>query len=377
MRVMVAATVAALSLAPRVVATQSYAPTPVALPDKALDGRLNVPAGVKVATFASVPGARMMALGPGGVVYVSQPGKGQVLRLVDADGNGEAESQDVVVSGQDRPHGLVVKDGWLYVANTGALVRVRLDAAGKAVGSPERIAEYSGGGGHWSRTVIVGADGNLYVSIGSTCNICEERSEDRAAVLRFAPDGSNRTLFAKGLRNAVGLAVHPNTHEIWASQNERDNLSPQHEDLPPEEINILQAGGDYGWPYCYGDRVPNPEFRNPSRCAGTTPPALSMQAHSAPLGITFLDRATKLPAEYRGDALVAFHGSWNRDVPTGAKVVRVRVSDGKPVGYEDFITGWQDANGRRWGRPVDVLVAADGSVLISDDQAGTIYRVWK
>ena len=217
----------------------------------------------------------------------------------------------------------------------------------------------------------------MYVSIGSTCNICEERSDDRAAVVRFDADGSNRHVFAKGLRNAVGMAVHPGTGEIWVTQNERDNLQPDHEDLPPEEINILRDGSDYGWPYCHSDGVPNPEFRDAQRCAGTVPPALKMQAHSAPLGITFLDRATRLPADVRGDALVAFHGSWNRDVPTGAKVVRIRVKGGRPTGYEDFLTGWQDDRGRRWGRPVDVFVHADGSVLISDDQADVIYRVFR
>ena len=142
-----------------------------------------------------------------------------------------------------------------------------------------------------------------------------------------------------------------------------------------EEINILSDGGDYGWPYCYGDRVPNPEYHDAARCARTIPPALGMQAHSAPLGITFLDRATAFPSDYRGDALVAFHGSWNRSVPTGAKVVRVRIRNDKPVSVEDFITGWQPASGSRWGRPVDVLVASDGSVLVSYDSGGAIYRV--
>ena len=137
----------------------------------------------------------------------------------------------------------------------------------------------------------------------------------------------------------------------------------------------LREGAHYGWPYCHSNRVPNPEFAQTTRCGSTEPPALGMQAHSAPLGITFLDKATKLPAEYRGDALVAFHGSWNREEPTGAKVVRLRVRDGKPAGYEDFIIGWQGADGKRWGRPVDVVVAKDGAVLVSDDAAGLILRV--
>jgi glucose/arabinose dehydrogenase len=217
----------------------------------------------------------------------------------------------------------------------------------------------------------------MYVSIGSTCNVCEERNADRATVMRFDADGSNGRVFARGLRNAVGLAVNPATGALWVSQHERDNLRPDHQDLPPEEINILQDGGDYGWPYCHSDRVPNPEFNDAARCAGTVPPALKMQAHSAPMMLAFLDRATNLPVEYRGDALVAFHGSWNRDTPTGAKVVRVRVENGRPVGYEDFVTGWQAADGSRWGRPVGLVVAADGSVLVGDDAGGAIFRVYR
>jgi glucose/arabinose dehydrogenase len=243
------------------------------------------------------------------------------------------------------------------------------------MGAPEQVARYSDGGGHWTRTVIFGPDGGMYVSIGSSCNLCVEKSPDRAAVMRYDADGGNGRVYARGLRNAVGLAVHPATREIWVTQHERDNLRPDHEDLPFEEINILEDGGDYGWPYCHGDRVPNPEYGDQSRCDRTIAPAFRMQAHSAPLGITFLDKATRLPAEYRGDALVAFHGSWNRDVPTGAKVVRLRIENGKPVSIEDFVAGWQDRDGDRWGRPVDVLVHADGSVLISDDQRGAIYRV--
>lgn len=343
----------------------------------ALRSRLTLPPGFTVGRFAEVPGARFMALGPDGAVYVTRPGAGEVVRLVDADGNGEAESRIVAVSGLNRPHGLAFHGGFLYIANTDGVVRVRLGVAGRATTAPERVNSYSGGGGHWSRSIVFGADSAMYVAIGSTCNMCIERTPDRAAVMRYDEDGRNGRVFASGLRNAVGIAVHPVTKAIWVTQNERDNLPPEHEDLPPEEINILRDGGDYGWPYCYGNRIPSPDpgFHDPARCARTIPPALEMQAHSAPLGITFLDRATMFPPDWRGDAVVAFHGSWNRDVPTGAKVVRVRIRDGLPVSYEDFVTGWQGPNGRRWGRPVDVMVYKDGSLLISDDAAGAIYRV--
>jgi glucose/arabinose dehydrogenase len=344
---------------------------------EALRSRVSLPPGFVINEFARVGGARFMALGPDGAAYVSRPESGEVVRLVDADVNGEAESQTVSVSGLNRPHGLAFHAGYLYIANTDGVVRVQIGSNGAATGAPERVNSYTGGGGHWSRSIVFGADSGMYVTIGSSCNVCVEKAPDRAAVMRFDETGKNGRVFSSGLRNAVGVAVHPVTKQIWVTQNERDNIEPDHENLPPEEINILQDGGDYGWPYCYGDRVPSPDrdFHDPARCEKTIPPALEMQAHSAPLGITFLDRATKFPPDWRGDAVVAFHGSWNRSDPTGAKVVRVRIRDGRPVSYEDFVTGWQGPNGRRWGRPVDVMVYKDGSLLISDDAAGAIYRV--
>ena len=342
----------------------------------ALDGRLRVPPGFKVSFYAAdIAGVRFMAIGPDGAVYASQPGRGRIVRLPDANHDGAADSMSVVATGLNQPHGLAFHKGALYVANTDGVVRLTLDANGVATGAPQYVNHYPSGGGHWTRTIVFGADSAMYVSVGSSCNLCVEQTPERAAVLRFNEDGSGKRVFAMGLRNAVGLAVNPQTGVLWASQNERDNLSPEHENLPPEEINILVDGADYGWPYCYGDRVPNPEYNDAARCAGTVPPALKLQAHSAPLGMSFLSRATTFPDDYRHDLLVAFHGSWNRDTPTGAKVIRVHVVNGKPTGNEDFITGWQQANGKRWGRPADVVVAADGSVLVSDDASGAIYRI--
>jgi glucose/arabinose dehydrogenase len=341
-----------------------------------LDGRLVVPAGMKVTYFArDLDGVRFMAVSPDGVLYATQPGRGRVVRLPDTNGDGVADSVVVVVTGLNQPHGLAFHKGALYVAATDGVARVTLGADGKSSGSPVYVNRYSGGGGHWTRTIVFGADSAMYVAVGSSCNLCIEQSPDRAAVLRFNDDGSGKRVFASGLRNAVGLAVEPGTGALWASQNERDNLPPNHEDLPPEEINVVTDGGDYGWPYCYGDRVPNPEYDDAARCAKTIPPAAKLQAHSAPLGMTFLARATALPEEYRSDLLVAYHGSWNRDTPTGAKVVRIHVTDGKPGAVEDFVTGWQGADGRRWGRPADVTVASDGSVMISDDTGNAIYRL--
>ena len=334
-----------------------------------LGDELHGPPGFHVTTFARVSGARFMAVGPDGAVYVSEPELGQVVRLVD-NGHGVADSVIVFASGLDGPHGLAFHGGALYVAAYTGVVRVA--GVAKTV-----LNHYSGGGAHQSRTIVFGGapDSAMYVSIGSSCNLCVEKDSDRAVVMRYDTDGSHGRVFARGLRNAVGLAIAPGTGALWATVNERDNIEPNHENLPPDRLDVITDGGDYGWPYCYGDHMANPEFHDSARCQREIPPVLGFQAHSAPLGLAFVRGATTFPASYQGDILVAFHGSWNRRIPTGDKVVRVRLEGGKPVGYDDFITGWQRNNGSRWGRPVDVIVARDGSVLVSDDLAGTIYRV--
>ena len=340
-----------------------------------LDGRLSVPAGFTVTKFATVPNARAMVVGPDGSVYVSTPARNAITRLMDVNRDGVADSNSVVLTGLDRPHGMAFHKGRFYVANTGGVVRYALSAVGIPTGAPEQLNRYDAGKNHWTRSIVFGADNRMYVSIGSTCNICVETAQERAAVMVYDETGQNGRLYSSGLRNTVGMAVHPGTKQIWVTQHERDNLKPDHQDLPTEELNLLQDGKDYGWPYCHGPKIPNPEFNDQARCDRTEAPALRMQAHSAPLGMTFLTGATSFPADWRGDALVAFHGSWNRDTPTGAKVVRVRVRNGRPVSYEDFITGWQGQTGARWGRPVDFAVLRDGSVLVSDDSGGSIFRV--
>ena len=385
----------------------------------ALGGKLRVPEGLKVSVFAdSVQNARFMALGPDGAIYVSQPragrvggrGRGggggggaapatppaqeyyggQVTRLVDSNNDGAADQREMVAR-VEGAHGLAFHNGYLYIAGLRGVHRMRLNASGKPVGQPEQLNTYPFVGGHSTRTIVFGRDGAMYVSIGSSCNICIEPSPELATVMRYDADGKNGRVYSAGLRNAVGMAVHPTTGEIWVSQHERDNLRPDHQNLPHEEINILREGGDFGWPFCHGDRVANPDSVvadsvRAGVCQRTIAPALNLQAHSAPLGLTFLDRATQLPAEYRGDALLALHGSWNRIVPVGTVVVRIRTQNGKPVGYEEFITGWQGEStpgqaANRWGRPVDILVHRDGSLLVSDDgqpgtaNIGAIYRV--
>lgn len=328
---------------------------------------LRVPDGFEIEEFATgLRGVRTLKIGPDGLLYAVLSRNGSVVRL-DPETGGARED---VVNGLNRPYGLAFHDGWMYVGERNRIVRIPGPGFD---GTPEVVVEgLPSGGSHWTREIVFGTDGMLYVAIGSSCNVCEERDPRRAAVVRYRPDGSDETIVAEGLRNAAGLAVHPASGGLWASQNERDGLG---DDVPVEEINILSDGDHFGWPYCQGDRQPNPEYRNrASFCAGTTPPALGIQAHSAPLGMTFYS-ADQFPAEYRGDLFVALHGSWNRSERTGYKLVRVRVTEGRPSSYEDFATGWLSARGRVTGRPVYPVVAPDGSMLLSDDEGGRIYRI--
>ncbi len=326
---------------------------------------LTVPDGFEISVFADgLSGARTLKVGPDGMLYVVLSRLGTIVRL-DPEGGGDAIE---VADGLNRPYGLAFHDGWMYVGERHRIVRYR----GPSYTSPEVVvADLPTGGSHWTREIVFGADGMLYVSVGSSCNLCEERDPRRAAVTRYRPDGTEETIVAEGLRNAAGLAVHSGTGALWVSQNERDMLG---DDVPVEEINILSDGDHFGWPYCHGDREVNPEYRDRAAfCRGTTPPALSIQAHSAPLGMVFYT-GDQFPEEYRGDLFVALHGSWNRSERTGYKLVRVHVEDGRPVSYEDFAAGWL-AFGRVTGRPVYPVVGPDGSLFLSDDDGGRIYRI--
>ncbi len=332
---------------------------------------VQVPQGFDVSIFAEgLAGVRMLELGPDDRLYAALSSAGEVVRFdLNADGTA-ASGPAVVVSGLRQPYGLAFRNGDLYVGETHQVIRL----TGPAFTRETIIVPGLPTGGHWTREIEFGPDGLLYVSVGSSCNLCEEGDARRAAVVRYTANGSGEEIIAEGLRNTVGLAFHPETGALWASQNERDRLG---DDVPAEELNILTPGGaveHFGWPYCYENRVPNPEYADPGRCVSTVPPALEMQAHSAPLGMVFYD-GDQFPAEYRGDLFLAFHGSWNRSEPTGYKVVRVRVENGQPVSYEDFAAGWLTGGGAVLGRPVAVEVGPDGSLYVSDDGVGRIWRV--
>jgi glucose/arabinose dehydrogenase len=344
--------------------------------------QLKAPPGFHISVFAdNIDSARMLVFSPGGVLLVSESGEGKVVALPDPKHAGKAARTVTVLSGLNEPHGLAFYEGKLYVAENDQVRRYDWDEATLRASNPKALAKLPTGGGHSTRSIVF-RGGKMYVSAGSSCNVCVEKDPRRAAVMEFNPDGSGQKIFANGLRNAVGLAVNPKTDTVWVTVNGRDWLG---DDLPPETIYDLgKDGGDAGWPYCYGDRVPDSNFTKSDteadRCQNVLEPKVQMQAHSAPLGLAFYE-GSQFPAEYRNNIFVAFHGSWNRSVPTGYKVVRVKLDDqGQPQGgAEDFITGWlapgEKQKGRWMGRPVGIAFDGDGTMYLSDDSAAVIYRI--
>jgi glucose/arabinose dehydrogenase len=314
---------------------------------------------------------RFMAFDDAGNLLVAAAGAGAVYRYPGADGSIQPTPQPpaALLSGLDEPSNVALSSGYLYVGETSAISRYRYDAATGSVGAREVVVPDLPRGGHSTRTVLFGPDGWMYVSVGSSCNICDETDERRAAVLRFAPDGSGYERFAWGLRNAVGLAIQPGSGLVWATVNERDN---QGNEIPPDLVTIVEEGQNFGWPGC---QPPAARPQEPGRdCSGITPPTVGIQAHSAPLGLAFYT-GHAFPPEYANDLFVVQHGSWNRQPPAAPKLLRIHFDGDQPVSAADFLTGWQDTDGNRWGRPVGVIVAPDGSLIVSDDQAGLLYRV--
>jgi len=336
---------------------------------------LTVPKGFSVSVYAQLQNSpRFMATSPDGVVFVSENGGGRVVILKD---KGNSADRVIFAEGLDGPHGLAFYEvngtTYLYVAEKTRVLRFPYTPGQTQASKKETIvANIPGGGNHVTRTVVFGKDGKMYVSIGSTCNVCVEKDPRRAAIVQYNPDGTGEHIYALGLRNGVGLAINPVTGELWETENSRDNIG---DNMPPEEINIIKDGGNYGWPYCISNGVYDSDFgqKDQAFCDVTIKPALPMQAHSAPLGISFYT-GKQFPAGFQNDAFVGFHGSWNRTDKTGYKVVRIRVQNGRPATYEDFVTGWL-VSGNAWGRPVMPMTAPDGSLLITDDSNNAVYKV--
>lgn len=310
-----------------------------------------------------------MTVGPNGVLYAASQNSGTVVAIP------QQGRTVVVLRGLNGPHTLQFRDNDLYVSVGDGVLRFRNAVTDEFIitSQSERVLTVPSGAGHSTRTLGFGPDGKLYVSIGSTCNFCIESDQRRAAMLQFEADGSGQKFFARGLRNSVGFAWHPVTGEMWAVDNGGDGIG---DDNPPEEINVIKESGDYGWPDCIGNQRPvqwSAQAR-PSRCAQTNAPEWEMQAHSAPLGISFYT-GDQFPVSYMNDAFVAFHGSWNRNQPTGYKVVRIHAASGRATSQEDFLAGFLDSRPSRSGRPVYPITGSDGALYISDDSNTNIYRV--
>jgi glucose/arabinose dehydrogenase len=346
-----------------------------ALPQTELEQRMELPRGFRIGVFAQgLSNPRFLRFTETGDLLVSSPRENAIFLFEpDRNGDGRADAMRVLVSGLHSPHGIDVHEGWLYIGETDRLQRRRFDARTREVGPAHVLVDdLPGGGRHWTRTVRVGPDRKLYVSVGSSCNVCEEADPRRAAIVRYSLDGRNEELYATGLRNSVGFDWRPGTDELYAVENGRDLLG---DDFPPEELNQIVEGGFYGWPYAHGVRVPDPEFgpRNADKVYASLAPVYGMTAHTAPLGIRFY-RGEAFPPAYRGAAFVAQHGSWNRSRKSGYRVVALFFDGEGAVREEDFAVGWE-RDEDVIGRPVDVAEAPDGSLFVSDDYAGAIYRI--
>jgi glucose/arabinose dehydrogenase len=352
------------------------------------DAHLEVPEGFRVQRFAQVPNARWLALAPTGEVLCATSGDSRIVVLSDANGDGVAEDQYTLVdptTGTNLPFGMAFHEQWLFLGNTDAVVRFEWAREDQrlVLRRPTRISELPGRGynQHWTRNVIVAPDGHkLYVSVGSETNADVEQPP-RAAILEMNLDGTERRVWASGLRNPVGLAFHPRTMELFTTVNERDGLG---DDLVPDYLTSVREGAFYGWPYAYLSpqhldprHVHDGQSASVELAARTTTPDVLFQAHSAALGLAFAG-GESFPERYRDGAFVAMRGSWNRHSGTGYKIAFVPFENGRPVGhYEDFVRGFliDPAGPTTWGRPVGVLAMPDGSLLFTEEANGWIYRV--
>jgi glucose/arabinose dehydrogenase len=334
-----------------------------------------LPPGFRLELVADGLGApRMLALDSSGTLLVSIPSQGRIVALPAAPRSQRLRSPVTVADGLRLPHGLAVRDGHLWVAETGRVLRFRYDVTARRATDPVVIIpDLPAGAHHWSRSIAFGPDGRLYVAIGSSCDICREADRRRAAIVSYAADGSDERLVASGLRNPVGLAFDPKTGALWTTVNERDWRGGG---APPDFLAVVRERANYGWPDCYaqgGAFAPDPEFRGASDCRDLTLPSVELAPHAAPLGLVFYT-GTRFPAAYRGSLFVALHGARAELAPAGYKIVRILSPAGRRPRVEDFATRWHTGD-RVWGRPVDVLVGRDGALYVSDDHGGRVLRI--
>jgi glucose/arabinose dehydrogenase len=341
--------------------------------------KIHLPPGFKIEVYAEdLPNARQMALSPKGVLYVGSLGAGKVYAVVDSNKDGKADKVYTVASGLNLPSGIAFRDGALYIGAVSKVVRLPgIDDRLANPPAPQTVSEaFPKDEHHGWKFLAFGPDGKLYVPVGAPCNLCDESNPIYASITRISIDaagkGSAPEIYARGIRNSVGFDWHPQTHELWFTDNGRDMLG---DDRPPDELNhATKAGLHFGFPYCHGGDIPDPKFGAGHPCSQYQPPAQKLGPHVASIGMRFYT-GTMFPAEYRNQVFIAEHGSWNRSTPIGYRVTVVKLdSQGKAVSYQPFAEGWLQG-GDAWGRPADVLVMPDGALLVSDDHAGVIYRI--
>ncbi len=336
---------------------------------------LQLPAGFKISIFAdNLPNARSLALAEHGVIFIGTGSEGKVYAVQDQNADGIADNRYVIAKNLLMPNGVAYKDGALYVAEVNRIIRFEsilqhLDQPPK----PSIVTDqFPSEKHHGWKYLRFGPDGKLYTAVGAPCNICKPENNMHSALVRLKPDGSDVEVIGKGIRSVVGFDWQPETNALFFSDNGRDYLG---EDTPADELNRWSAVGDhFGFPYCHGGDVPDPEFSKERKCQEFVPPVWQFKAHVTPLGMHFY-QGKQFPANYKNQLFVAQHGSWNRSEPQGYQVATVKFSQGKPVSEQTFVQGWLTKDGKVLGRPVDVAEMPDGSLLISDDQLGVIYRV--
>jgi len=334
--------------------------------------RVKLPSGFAVSVWARVPGARSLARGPRGTVFVGTRGD-SVYAVADANNDGRGDEVVRIARGLDSPNGVAVRGGDLYVAEISRVLRY--DAIEERLAAPPDpvvvAAAFPDDRHHGWKFIRFSPDGWLYVPVGAPCNVCERGDPRYASIMRMKPDGTDLEVFAAGVRNTVGFDWHPATGELWFTDNGRDMLG---DDLPPDELNRAPARGlHFGFPYCHGGFFLDPDLGKGRSCDAYVAPAARLGAHVAALGMRFYT-GKAFPAAYRDQILVAEHGSWNRSERIGYRVALVRLDGSRVTGHETFAEGWLAA-GEVWGRPVDLEVLPDGSLLVSDDHAGAIYRI--